>query len=118
MFSYEFYKVLHLSSILLFSGTLGISFALDSPPKWIKILSGLSSLLIFVAAMGLMARLGISHKGAWPPWILIKLTLWMALAIGTPILSRRLKGPCRIMAFGPLMVLFFIAAYMGVYRPF
>ena len=118
MFSHEFYEVLHLVSIFLFIGTLGVSFALASSPKWAKILSGISTLLIFVAGMGLIARLGIGHGDPWPKWIIVKITLWMALAIGAPVLSKRLKGPARIKALGFFMVVFIFLAYLGVYHPF
>ncbi|MCY4644080.1 MAG: SirB2 family protein [Bacteriovoracales bacterium] len=123
MFSYEFYKTVHFFFIILFAATIGFSFASPSPPKWTKILIGLMSLLIFVAGMGLMARVGVSHGGPWPKWLLIKIGLWLVLAILAPVLSKRLGGApvnssCRYRAFWVLMILFLFLVVLAVYQPF
>ena len=113
MFSYEFYKVTHLFCIILFAGLIGFSFATNAPSKGTKILTGVISLLILVAGMGLLARIG----GGWPGWVIAKLILWLTLAIATPILSKRLQGDQRRKAFMGLMAVFAILIYLGTYRP-
>ena len=119
MFPYELYKFLHLFCIIFFAGLIGLTFAPPSPPKWAKILSGTISVLIFVAGMGLLARLGIGHSGdPWPKWIVAKMILWLALAVLTPILGKRLQGVAKTRAFLGLMAIFGILVWLGVYRPF
>ena len=119
MFSYEFYKVLHLLSIILFAAFLGYSFAPITPSKKVKIFTGVLGLLIFVAGMGLLARLGIGHGGmSWPGWIIAKVALWLLLTVSTPILIKRLQGPAKRRAFFGVMVVFGLLVYLGVYRPF
>ena len=77
MLSYDFYKTLHLFSLVLFLGTM--SFTLAQPagqaPKQMKILSGVSSLFLLVAGMGLLARIGVSHGTGWPLWAMLRVAL-------------------------------------------
>ena len=117
MFSYEFYKLIHLFCIIFFSGTIGLCFATDSPPKWAKISTGIISLVIFVAGMGLVARIGIDHGEGWPKWLMAKLVLWLILAILTPLLNKRLKAKRRRQGFLILMILMGVVSYLGVYKP-
>ena len=70
MFSYEFYKVIHFASILAFVVALGFSFSTTAPAKWTKIMIGVAGVLIFVAGMGLLARLDIGH-GDDPSWPIV-----------------------------------------------
>ena len=119
MFSYEFYKVLHIFSIILFVALLGLSFAPGDPTKKTKIFTGVVSLLIFVAGMGLLARLGIGHgETTWPGWVIAKFVLWLLLAISVPILVKRLRGQAKAKAFFGVMVVFGLLVFLGVYRPF
>ncbi|MCF8059534.1 MAG: SirB2 family protein [Bacteriovoracaceae bacterium] len=114
----NFYRVLHYGSIIFFLSGLGISFFTDNKNVANKIVSGIASLLILVAGMGLILRaLQISHGTSWPAWIHAKLTIWALLAIGGPVLAKRLsKG--RAIAFYVSLVLAVCAAYLAVYKPF
>lgn len=120
MIPYELYKWLHIISITFLTLLVGITFTHDkeSTPKIVKILTGIFSFLIFLGGMGLMARLGISHKEGWPTWIIIKVVLWLALAIGVPVLSKRVLGPTRAKIPYPIMGLVMLAAYIAIYKPF
>lgn len=81
MISYGTYKLLHLFFILTLFSTLG--FAASSSPvvskKFAKIALGLVSFLLFVAGMGLIARLGFKHGEGFPLWIYLKMGLWIFL---------------------------------------
>lgn len=113
MFSYEFYKVIHLFSIILFAGVLGLSFAPSPTPKWAKILMGATGVLIFIAGMGLLARIG----GGWPSWVLIKMLLWVVLMVAAPLLSKCLQGiVAKRRALLGLWALMGLAVYFGIYH--
>ena len=74
--------------------------------------------MIFVAGMGLMARMGIGHgEGSWPGWIIAKMALWLALAISTPVLSKRLPPTQKAKVFWLLMAVFIGIVYLVTYQP-
>gem|GEM_PF-2092054 len=114
----NFYRVLHYGSLFFFLSGLGISFFSDSKNVANKIITGISSLLILVAGMGLIAKaLQIGHGASWPAWIHAKIIIWALLAIGSPILAKRLsKG--KAIAFYVMIVLAVCAAYLAVQKPF
>lgn len=108
MLSYEFYKVLHLSSIVILLTSLSISFFTGKTEKYFKTLNGISTLLILVGGMGLMARLGINHKEMWPAWVYIKFAIWFIIGAGGVIIVKRKPHLGKISYV--LMILLFILA--------
>jgi uncharacterized membrane protein SirB2 len=115
--SYEFYKLLHIGSLFIFLSGLGISFLGESSNKFNKILTGITSLTVFIAGMGLILKgLSITHGESWPTWIHAKLVIWALLAIGGPILSKRLKKH-RPLAFYLMLTLAVVAAYLAINKP-
>lgn len=116
--SAEFYQVLHISSLFIFVSGLGISFFTDNTNKLNKILTGISSLLILVAGMGLIAKqLEIGHGESWPKWIHAKITIWAIVAIGGPVLAKRMSQK-KAMAFYGLLILMILAVYTVAHKPF
>ena len=116
--SESFYRVLHFASLFFFLSGLGVSFFTDNKFLPNKIITGIASLLILVAGMGLIAKgLQIGHGEGWPAWIHAKITIWAVLAIGAPILAKRMKK-ARAVVFYLFIVLATIAAYLGVNKPF
>lgn len=117
MFPYEFYKFLHYLMIFIFVAGLGVSFFTVNNPKWNKILTGVSSVLIFVAGMGLLARIGVQHGKGFPGWIWAKMVIWFLLAIGAPVLAKR-AGQYKVVAYFALLSVTSLAAWFAVYKPF
>lgn len=116
--SYEFYKIIHYITLFIFVSGLSISFLVENPPKLAKILTGISSVLILVAGMGLIAKgLNIGHGEGWPGWLHAKITIWAIVAIGGPIASKRLTSK-RGLALCALLVLMFVAICLAVTKPF
>jgi uncharacterized membrane protein SirB2 len=83
MISYETYKVLHLFTLFMLLSAFGV---VISEGRWIagrrfKIIVSIVSFLVFVAGMGLIARLGFKHTEAFPLWIWVKMFCWGSLNI-------------------------------------
>ena len=116
MLTYNTYKVLHFAAIFLFLGSVALSLFGSNKQKGAKILTGISTLLIFVAGMGLMAKTGIPHPGPWPLWIKIKAGLWLLLAISAPILVKRLSVLKATFYFSLIVFPCILAAYVVVYK--
>ena len=114
---YEFYKLLHVLSIFVMLISMTVLFFKDQNNKLHKMLSGIVSLLIFVAGMGLLARLNFSHGEPWPLWVKAKIGLWFLVALLIPILNKRVKIQ-RQCAFWALFTIIVLAAFTAIYKPF
>lgn len=113
--SYEVYKFLHFICLFMFISGISASFLMENPPKIAKIMSGISSFLILVAGMGLLARTMPGEK--WPGWIHAKITIWGLVAVLGPVLAKRLKSNRGLALIG-ILVLTFVAVGLAIYQPF
>lgn len=114
--SYQIYKALHFLALITIVFSLAINTVLPTPNRSIKILGMTASLILFVAGMGLFARLGFSHGGAWPLWFKLKISLWCLLAIGTPIAMKRAPQR-RPQIFAGSLFLLTCAVCVAVFKP-
>ena len=110
--SLAFYKWLHLSGIGLVLMSLAAMAWRTESRKLPSIAHGIGLLVAFVAGFGLLARGGYG----WPAWVYVKLVLWLALG-GVSVLFKRkpeLATPLWVAVF----VVFVVAGYLGIYKPF
>jgi uncharacterized membrane protein SirB2 len=114
MFSYEFYKVIHLSSLMFLFSSLSVQL-LGQKRKIFKILTGIATLFTLVSGMGLMARLGIGHGETWPLWIFVKLSIWLIVGIGGVIVAKRFPK-LGFVTYFVMMSLFIVAALTANYK--
>jgi uncharacterized membrane protein SirB2 len=108
--SYSFYKILHFTCIFSIISLLSINLlaAKDTVPKWRRLLPMFLSLVLFVSGMGLIARLGLPHGEMFPGWVLVKMLIWMVIAVGGPVAIKRMNhNRGRALA---IFIAFFIAA--------
>lgn len=111
--SYQFYKVLHLSGIMLLILSLGGALA-GGPRKLTSTCHGVAMLAILVGGFGLLARLGLV-KG-FPGWVWAKLGIWVVLG-GMLALARKMPKKMQPLWFAT-WGLGAIAAFLAVYKPF
>jgi hypothetical protein len=117
--SYEFYRVLHVIGIIVVFASLGALTAIGGRTderlrKIAAIAHGVAVAVILVAGFGLMARLKMF--GGFPPWIWVKLGIWLAMAMAVVPLKR--KPELAPLLFVALPVLGSIAAWLAVTKPF
>jgi hypothetical protein len=117
--SYELYRTLHIIGIVLLFTSLGALAAIggrtDNRLRGLAaIMHGVAATVILIAGFGLLARLNMF--GGFPPWIWIKLGIWLTLAMAVLPLRRKPEFAAWIF---PLLPLFGgIAAWLAVYKPF
>jgi uncharacterized membrane protein SirB2 len=114
MFSYELYKIIHLTSLMIVFTSMSIQLVGEKEIKLLKILSGVGSFFILVSGMGLLARIGVSH-GGMPVWAMLKIAIWITLAVGLPVVGKRFKQH-GYTAYWVAMCLFVVAAIIVNYR--
>lgn len=120
--SYEFYKILHITGILMvFSGLAGlVGMKLNgtelSPRgrRLFALFHGVGLLIVLVAGFGLAARLQL--MASLPGWVWGKLVVWLLLGGGLTLAKKRGQ------VGAPLMILFvglgLTAAWLAIAKPF
>jgi uncharacterized membrane protein SirB2 len=116
MFSYETYKILHLFTIMMTVAALG---AIVSEGRWMprtsfKVVIGILSFFIFVAGMGLVARLGFKHGDGFPLWIYVKIGMWIIFNISLVIIFRTQKKNTKILFTWIAFAAIFTAVFSAV----
>lgn len=113
MISYEVYKVLHISTLFMVISALGaiVSGGNFITKKPFKVTVGILSFFIFVAGMGLIARLGFKHTEPFPAWIWVKMVSWGLLCSSLILLYRVKSDKTKI----GLAMLSFVSVFTAVY---
>ncbi len=125
MFSYSFYKVVHIFGILLTWSALGalVLHAANGGDKstnkkrgLVAATHGIGMVIILVGGFGLLARIGQMHGSGFPTWIWIKLGIWVLTGalIMLPLRVPKLATPLWFL----IPMLGGVAAYTAGYKPF
>lgn len=119
MFSYTFYKTLHLLFILCLFSSIGfISLRSDLMQKKSgKIMFGTIVFMIFVGGMGLLARLGFKHSEPFPLWVKIKLGNWGALTVLIGSLFKVQTKEYKAFMVGVILLLAWFTVWVAIYKP-
>ena len=122
--SYQFYLILHLTGIfMLFSALGGMAVhamnggtkETNSARKMLAIFHGVGLLFMLVSGFGLLARIN-GDDMSLPPWIHIKLTIWLLLGSVVSLFYR--KAEMSRWWYLLVLVLGIAAAATAVYKPF
>jgi hypothetical protein len=109
---YESYKLLHLAAIFVFLSSASLLLLAPSKGVLWKMVTGISSLLILVAGMGML------HKGelGFPPWVQGKLVIWLAVTGLGHLVAKRFPAQAK-KAYWIMMGLAIFAAALAIYKP-
>jgi uncharacterized membrane protein SirB2 len=105
--SYSFYHVLHIICLVAIVSGFTLVLKGDNKSKLPKIATGVSSLLLFISGMGLLAKTGTGFE----PWVIAKLCIWMGLAVMVPVTAKRFPEK-RGLVFKIAIALVFVAIYL------
>lgn len=119
---YEFYKLLHISGlILMFSGQCALlgAFASGNLPQksWrisLAIVHGLGMLFLLVSGFGMLARLGLVN--GLPTWAIAKLTIWLVMGATLALAKRRSQLKMILVLIWAMLGV--AAAFIAIYKPF
>lgn len=122
MFPYEFYKIMHLTGlILIFSGLVGLltlkmaGAAIEGKVKSLVFIGhGVGMLLTLTGGFGLLARLGMVRE--MPNWVYAKIFIWLVFGGAIALVKR--KGELGSKLFLAMVAVFISAAYIAIYKPF
>ena len=117
MFSYQTYKMVHyLGFMLLFFGIGGVlipnlaGLKLQGKPRLAAFIThGLGMFLILLGGFGMLARLQLEGI---PPWIHVKLAIWLILGVSIG-LAKRMPSWLLLVA---IMAIAMIAPYMAIFK--
>ncbi len=117
--SYDFYRILHLVSILLLFTSLGTLAATAGSPKaplrrLAGVAHGIALAIIFIAGFGLLARLGMF--GSIPMWAWLKMGLWLILAVIVIPIRRKPDWATALWLVIPIVG--GVAAWLAIAKPF
>ncbi len=119
MLSYDFYKILHVSAVLMVFLSVGGMIALArakvagaAANKMMNILHGVGLAIALVGGFGIMARIGLSLDG----WIIGKLLIWTTVG-GLMVLIKHKPEMTTVWA-GLSIALGILASYLAVLKPF
>lgn len=116
--SVEFYRLVHLSGLILtfagLAGSWGV-YASGGKPKgsiraWVGVGHGLGLTLLLISGFGMLAKLG--YLANLPLWAIGKVVIWISLGGAIALLKRRLPW-----ALPACVLLGIAAAYLCVYKP-
>jgi hypothetical protein len=82
--------------------------------KW---LVGLASFLIFVAGMGLIARLGFKHNEAFPLWIKLKMANWVVINLLVLSLFKIKTIEYKAVLISIILLLAWIGVWIAINKP-
>jgi len=117
--SYQFYKVAHLIGVfMVLTSVVGaivasrFTTAKDDFKKLIAINHGIGLVISLVAGFGVLARTELGFQS----WVVLKLVIWIFFA-AAPVLIKKMPEHGKNIWLAST-VIFAVAAWLAVYKPF
>lgn len=110
--SYQFYKIIHIVSIVVFFSLFAVAAYTGENSKKNKIITGITLFLILLGGMGLKK---FAAPGEWPLWLNIKMFIWLLVGGAGHMLVKRLPKYA-VMGFWFSIVLLVLASYLANYK--
>lgn len=108
------YQLLHLLSLLVFTGGVFYGFAgAPETRKKVMMITGIASLLLLVSGFGLLSKL---HANQFSTWVIVKLVAWLGISALAGIGYRKREQAGLFM--GVIGALLFTALLMVYYVRF
>ena len=121
MISYDIYKFIHISSMIIAVFALAmvlVSFNSGAPRSRIKILGfelhGIGLAGVVVSGFGMLARLGLVT--GLPTWVYAKIGLWVFLGIAISLAKRKASSPLMVSTL--ILSAVITAVYIARFKPF
>jgi hypothetical protein len=109
----DFYKFLHVSSVLLLVGGVFYSFAAPQEArKRMLMLTGIAAVVVLFGGFGLLSKIHSNHFYAW---VIVKIVAWLGLAGLTGIAFRRREKTGLWVSLAIALSLLSIA--MAIFKP-
>ena len=113
MLPYDFFKIVHISSIILFLSAVGIGIYAKNVSKINKVVVGLLSLVILLSGLYLAKTLELLSKDFFPSWLKFKVFIWLTLSGIAPIFMKRKKRFAMI-SFSIVSFLVLLGVFLAV----
>lgn len=82
-----------------------------------KILLGIVSFLIFVAGMGLVARLNMKHSEAFPLWTRLKVGIWILINLSLLFLLKIKETKLKKLLAAAILCSGMVAVWVAINKP-
>lgn len=93
-----------------------VLFATDQQKLSYKILAVAGTIFSALSGLTIYLQFGMSLKGPYPIWILIKAIVWLTIPMLAVLFKIKLKEKARRMIW-PVIILMSIAVVISVYKP-
>ncbi|MAX66509.1 MAG: hypothetical protein QF441_06300 [Bacteriovoracaceae bacterium] len=110
--SYQFYKMLHVISIVVFFSLYAVAAYGAGNNKKNKIITGIMLLVILVGGMGLKK---FAAPGEWPLWLNIKMVIWLIVGVFGHVIVKRFPEYA-VKSFWISIGLLTLASYLANYK--
>jgi uncharacterized membrane protein SirB2 len=110
--SYQFYKMMHIISIVVFFAMFAVAAYKGESDKKSKIITGICLFLILVGGMGLKK---FAAPGEWPLWLNLKMAIWLIVGGAGHMLIKRFPQ-FAVKGFWASVLFLTAASYLANYK--
>lgn len=113
--AYDFFEILHISSLFCFLAAFTISLY-DQRTRWRSMCMGIFGMLLLISGILMLGDLAISADLPLPLWIKLLLVLWLVLMIVSAVLLKRAQWP-KIYSLSIVLSLVVVSTAVVIFQP-